>query len=136
MSTPARQIPQRGDIFWANLPSLESVGSEQRGTRPVLVMSEVMVVSVDQLNQRIPVCVIVPLSAQVQKENRVNRILIPENQKISEPGTRGCPGDSLALTEQIRCISVDRLDGQRVGRAKPGAIAAVETGIKYVLRLA
>lgn len=129
MSTIPPQTPQRGDIFWASLPAYQSVGSEQRGTRPVLV------VSVDSINSRLPICVVVPLSEQVQKVNRLFRILILEAEKIDEPGTIGCPGESLALTEHIRSISRDRLDPQRVARLRPNAMAAVEAGIKYVLRL-
>jgi mRNA-degrading endonuclease toxin of MazEF toxin-antitoxin module len=122
--------PERGDIFWASFPAYQSTGSEQRGNRPVLV------VSADKINQSgMPICVVVPLSTQVQKANRQFRILIPENQKIPEPGTAGCPGDSVALTEQIRSISTDRLDPQRVAKVKPAATAAIEAGIKYVLRL-
>jgi mRNA interferase MazF len=123
------QTPQRGDIFWASFPGYQSVGSEQRGDRPVLV------VSVDQINRAYPICQIVPLSERVHKANRLFRILIPENEKIPEPGTAGCPGESVALTEQMRCVSRDRLKPQRVARAKPAAMAAVEAGIKYVLRL-
>ena len=129
MTPPTSQTPQRGDIFWAAFPAYQSEGSEQHGRRPVLV------VSVDQINRALPICIIVPLSSQAHKQNRQFRILIPENEKIPEPGPNGCPGDSVALTEQIRSVSRDRLDPQRVARVKPAAIAAVEAGIKYVLRL-
>jgi mRNA-degrading endonuclease toxin of MazEF toxin-antitoxin module len=134
---PAKALaqPKRGDIFWAKLPAIESVGSEQRDDRPVVVMSEVMVVSIDEINDQVPICVIVPLTNALEKENRKNRIRIPANFKVDEPGTKGSPGDSLALTEQIRCISVERLDRKRVAYLKPTARNAVEGGIKYVLRI-
>lgn len=123
-------IPQRGDIFWADLPGAESVGSEQRDRRPVLV------VSASKLNDALPrICVIVPLTTNLDKANRNFRIRILESAKIPEQGTSGCPGDSVALTEQIRCISRDRLDENRIARAKPVAVAAVEAGIKFVLGL-
>jgi mRNA-degrading endonuclease toxin of MazEF toxin-antitoxin module len=130
VSTPTLpQPPQRGDIYWASFPRSKSVGSEQWKDRPVLVMSESFV------NQRLPVCMVIPLSEQVHKANRWFRILIPDSEKIQEPGTRGCSGDSLALCEQLRCIDQSRLIGKRLAIAKPGAVAAVETGIKYILRL-
>lgn len=129
MSPPEPETPQRGDIFWAELPSVESNGSEQHGRRPVVVLS------VNVINFSLPICVIVPLSGQISKENRHHRIKIPESQKIQEPGTSGCQGDSIALTEQIRCISRTRLDQRKVARLKPVAIGAVEAGIKYVLGL-
>ena len=129
MTTPALDIPKRGDIYWANLPVVEGVGSEQYGRRPVLV------VSVDIINKALPVCVVVLLSEQLHKENRHHRIKILETQKVQEPGTKGCPGDSLALTEQIRCISRKRLDPKRIATVKPLGVAAVEAGIKFVLGL-
>ena len=129
MTSPTSQTPQRGDIFWATFPGYQSEGSEQRGDRPVLV------ISVDQINRALPICVIVPLSTQTHKANRQFRILIPENEKLAEPGTTGCPGESVALTEHIRSVSRDRLQPRRVARAKPAAMGAVEAGIKYVLRL-
>jgi mRNA-degrading endonuclease toxin of MazEF toxin-antitoxin module len=123
-------VPQRGDIFWADLPNTDSVGSEQRDRRPVLV------VSATKLNEALPqVCVIVPLTTNLNKANRNFRIRILEAAKVNEPGTSGCSGDSIALTEQVRCISRDRLDEKRIARAKPVAVAAVEAGLKFVLGL-
>jgi len=40
--------------------------------------------------------------------------------------------DSVALTEQIRCLSVERLYG-KIGRFSNKALFAVEAGISYVL---
>jgi mRNA-degrading endonuclease toxin of MazEF toxin-antitoxin module len=121
-----QSTPKKGDIFWADLPASQSTGSEQRGRRPVLV------VSIDIINT-LPICVIVPLSRSLHKANRHHRIKIIESHKIQEPGTNGCSGDSLALTEQVRCISRSKLDPHRVARLKPTATAAVEAGLKYVL---
>lgn len=120
----AASNPRRGDIFWASLPQRE--GSEQHGRRPVLV------VSVDAINSVLPIVIVVPLTAKVEKQNRQFRILIPESQKIQEPGTGGCQGDSLALTEQVRVINKGYLDAKRVARVTATAIASVETGLAYV----
>ena len=129
MTIPLQDIPERGDIFWADLPSYDSVGSEQHGSRPVLILS------VDVINASLPICVIVPLSAQLAKANTSHRIRILESEKIQEPGTQGCRGESLALTEQVRCIARKRLDHKRVARLEPVALASVEAGVKYVLGL-
>ncbi len=119
--------PCRGDIFWANLPREESLGSEQYGRRPVLV------VSVDAINVRLTVVVIVPLTEKIQKQNRQFRIFIPDTHKIQEPGTPGLVGDSVALTEQVRIIGKERMDSKRVARVTADALAAVESGLAYVL---
>lgn len=132
MSTPELQTPKRGDIFWADLPEDESVGSEQKGRRVVLVFSSNKVI--DALRE--DGCVVVPLTRQLQKSNRHFRIRILESYKIAEAGhSREVAGDSLALTEQIRFISRDRLDAQRVASLNPLALAAVEAGVKFVLGL-
>ena len=123
-----QDIPQRGDIFWAHLPLIESEGSEQNKDRPVLV------ISVNSLNSRLPIVVIVPLSSEIHKISQ-HRIRIPESQKIQEPGTKGCPNVGLALTEQIRCISRNRLGDKRLARITPAAMAAVEAGIAYILEI-
>ena len=119
--------PHRGDIFWADLPDHDSAGSEQKGRRPVVV------ISVDVVNSTLPICVVVPLTGKLDKPNPLHRIRVHESSKIQESGTGGCKGDSLALTEQIRCISRSRLDAKRVARLTPVAIAAIEAGVKYVL---
>ena len=101
-------------------------------------MSEVLVVSVDNVNRDVPICVIVPLTTSTTKTPRQFRIRIPQAEKIDVTGTSGCPGDSLALTEQVRCISVSRIDKKKgkVATVTPQALAAVEIGLKYVLKLA
>lgn len=138
LSTPKRITPCRGDIWWVDFPHFESKGSEQEKKRPAIVLSpkptDVIVVSTDGMNQAIPTCIVVPLSSVVEKQNRHSRILIPETQKVPEPGTKGCSGESLALTEQMRCVSIERfLDTKRVAKLKTEAIAAVEAGIRFVL---
>lgn len=129
MTPPSQDIPERGDIFYADIPEGESVGSEQRGRRPVLV------VSVNIINSNLPVCVVIPLSKQLHKKNRQHRILISESEKIQSPNTGGCKGDSLVLTEQIRMISRDRLDPKKIAKLKPMGLGAVEAGMKYILGL-
>lgn len=119
--------PQRGDIFWAEVLKSETRGSEQFNRRPWLIVSKTI------LNSRIPVVVAVPLSTRVEKQNRWFRILVPAREKTAESGTNGCPGDSLALTEQIRVLSVERLDAVRAARVTSKALAAVEAGIAFVL---
>ena len=115
-------FPKRGDIYWADFPKTEGLGSEQVGRRPVVI------VSTNLINSTSPIVVIVPLSARVSKANRQHRILIPENEKISEPDTEGCGGESLALTEQVRVLSRERLYGKRVARLTPKGLSAVRSG--------
>ena len=59
----------------------------------------------------------------------------PTVEDFRKPGTQGCRGESLALTEQVRCIARKRLDPKRVTRLESVALASVEAGVKYVLGL-
>lgn len=137
------QIPRRGDIWWVNFPLLECVGSEQRNDRPVVILSvkpiPAMVVSADQVNEALPRIVhVVPLTSpkdrKIDKFTMQFRFLIRETDKIHETGTNGFHGDSIALTEQTRCISTERfLDKQRVARLKTEMIAEIESGVRFVL---
>jgi len=122
--------PQRGDIYWLEIKENQTEGSEQFGYRPWLV------VSVNSINAQLPIVVAVPLTSEFHKiENaRQFRILIPESQKIQEPGhPKGCKGDSVALTEQVRVLSIERLRSQRAARLPERAMGAVEAGIAFVL---
>ena len=120
---------KRGDIFYVELPEHESQGSEQHGRRPCVV------VSANLINDRFNIAVVVPLSSVVTKANRQHRILIPEQHKLAEPGTCGCPGESIALCEQIRMVSKMRLDNVRVAHLTATAMGSVEAGISYVLNI-
>src|SRR3974390_3221638 len=114
--------PQRGDIYWLEINDKEVKGSEQHGYRPWLV------VSVNNINSQLPIVIAVPITSELPKlENaRLFRILLPEGHKVQEPGHRkGCPGDSLALTEQVRVLSIERLPKQRAARLTERGIGAV-----------
>lgn len=94
-----------------------------------------LVFSADKVNDAIDSgCVVIPLTRRIEKQNRNFRIRVLESHKIPEPGyERMMSGDSIALTEQIRFISADRMDGKRVAVITPLALAAVEAGVKFVL---
>jgi mRNA-degrading endonuclease toxin of MazEF toxin-antitoxin module len=53
--------PQRGDIYFLEIPQAHTLGSEQHGRRPWLI------VSIDRLNARLPIVVAIPLSSKLDK---------------------------------------------------------------------
>jgi mRNA-degrading endonuclease toxin of MazEF toxin-antitoxin module len=121
--------PRRGDIYWLEMPEEHTVGSEQYGCRPWLV------VSLNDINDKFPIVLAVPLTSHTEKATgtRQFRILIPDKHKIQDPGhSRGCHGDSLALTEQTRVLSTDRLPDQRAAYLTTTAMDAVEAGLAFV----
>jgi mRNA-degrading endonuclease toxin of MazEF toxin-antitoxin module len=128
----AERRPQRDDIYWLDVKPKQTEGSEQHGYRPWVVMS------VNSINNQLPIVVAVPLSEQVHKIQgaRLFSILIPEEEKIQEPAhPKGCKGQSLALTEQVRVLSISRIKGPRAATLAPKAIAAIEVGLAFVLQI-
>ena len=119
-------MPKRGDVYWAEIP--EAVGHEEQGSRPWLI------VSADILPNQLDIVIAVPLTSR-NKANPQFRIQIPDGEKFDEPGTRGWAGFSVALTEQIRILDLQRLGLQpvKVGHVKPRGMNMVEAGILFVL---
>lgn len=112
--------PRRGKIYLARLDPTE--GSEQAGTRPVVVVSR------DAINRYSPVIVVCPLTdaARVPK-------LYPSDVLVKAPGG-GLAKDSVILTAQVRAISRSRLV-KRLGELKSGTMAQVESALKITLNL-
>ena len=84
-----------GDIFDARLDPTE--GSEQSGTRPVIVVSR------NSINEVSPVVVVVPLTNAIHIKH-----LYPHTALIAA-GDGGLSVDSVALGGQVRAISKTRL---------------------------
>ena len=78
------------------------VGSEQAGSRPVLVVSR------EAVNRALPTVAVVPLTTR-----RSGRRVYP-TEVLLIPGVAGQPRESIALVHQVRTISVRRL-GSRLG---------------------
>ena len=72
-------------------------GSEQKGTRPVLVVSN------DAVNHALPVSTVLPLSS-IKTGDRVypSEVLLPAN-------LIGLPKNSVAMVQQVRTVSHARL---------------------------
>ncbi|MDR1065417.1 MAG: type II toxin-antitoxin system PemK/MazF family toxin [Oscillospiraceae bacterium] len=73
-------------------------GSEQQGTRPVLVVSN------DAVNHALPVSTVLPLSS-LKYGGKIypTEILLPS-------AITGLPKDSVAMVQQVRTVAHDRLD--------------------------
>ena len=74
-----------------------SQGSEQRGKRPVLIVSD------DHFNSLMPVVTVLPITSL--KEGR----RVYPNEALLKKGVGGLSQDSIALAHQIRTISKQRL---------------------------
>lgn len=110
----------RGDVYEAALDPTK--GFEQRGTRPVVIVSR------DAINQNSSVVVVVPVTG---KENCAR--VYPSQIEI-RAGEGGLRKDSVALGEQIRAISKARL-AKQLGHLPVPAMAKLNAALKIALDL-
>ena len=92
---------KRGDIFYADLSPV--VGSEQGGTRPVLIVQN------DMGNRHSPTVIAVAITSQM------NKARLPTHIELEGPAV-GLTKDSVVLLEQIRTIDKRRLR-EHIGHA-------------------
>jgi len=108
-------------IFFADLNPVK--GSEQRGRRPVLVISD------EVFNRAMPIVTILPITS-LKKGRKVypNEVLLPKE-------ATGLSHQSLALVHQIRTISKGRL-GKIVGIIKEmELVEAINKALRIHLNL-
>ena len=91
-----KQIYRRGDIYYADLG--DGMGSEQRGHRPVVIVSN------DMGNKHSPTVIAVPLTSHFRRHS-----MLPTHYPLSTEC--GLERPSVILTEQV-----DTMDKQRLGR--------------------
>lgn len=112
-------IVKRGDIFYADLSPV--IGSEQGGTRPVLVIQN------DIGNKYSPTIIIAAITSQI------NKAKLPTHIEISAPDY-GLPKDSVVLLEQVRTIDKKRLR-EKIGKFSDGMMKEVDECLKISLGL-
>jgi mRNA interferase MazF len=111
---------RKGDVYQANLNPTE--GSEQSGTRPVIIVSR------DAINVSSPVVVIVPVTSRVNKQR-----IYPSHVEL-KMHEGGLTADSVALCEQVRAIAKSRLT-KALGHLSPQRISQVNAALKIALDL-
>ncbi len=110
---------KRGDIWLVDLNPVR--GSEQRGIRPCLVVSN------DVSNQHAPTVCIVPLTSNLAGQR------FPINALLTHKDT-GLKRDSLMLGGQIRTVAKERLL-RKLSSLQDERMSDVETAIKLYLGL-
>lgn len=99
---------KRGDIYYAELNPV--IGSEQGGTRPVLIISN------DIGNEHSPTVIIAAITSRQTKKK------IPTHYALSD--VEGLPTNSIILLEQIRTIDKKRLK-ERLTRLNENYMEAI-----------
>jgi mRNA interferase MazF len=105
----------RGDVVWAELNP--TVGHEQAGQRPVVVLSH------DVFNERSGTVIAIALSSQ---EPRAGYPLTLEITSAK------LPKRSWAKISQIRTLSVQRL-GKKLGRVAPEELERIVEGLNEIV---
>ncbi len=120
--------PRRGDVYIVAIHPSEIVGSEQAKTRRYVVVS-----SDRAVNNVYDLVIGVPLTLKGHKAGG-NRIMVPQSEITVDPGTLGC-SESVALTEQVRVLAVERLGVPplRVARLSAAIMAKIEAALAEVL---
>ena len=109
---------QKGDIFYADLG--DTVGSEQSGIRPVLIIQN------DVGNTYSPTVIITPLTSKEKKMAQPTHVFIGKRFGLTE--------NSYALLEQIRTIDRTRLL-EYVGHADIPMMDRVDAALRVSLNL-
>ena len=110
---------KRGDIFYADLSPV--VGSEQGGTRPVLIVQN------DMGNRHSPTVIAAEITSQM------NKAKLPTHIELTGRNV-GLTKDSVVLLEQIRTIDKRRLR-EHMGRLDAAMMNQVDNAIAVSLGL-
>ena len=106
-------VVKRGDIFYADLSPV--IGSEQGGTRPVLVVQN------DIGNKFSPTVIIAAITSQINKAKMPTHIEISANEF-------GLLKDSVILLEQVRTIDKRRLK-EKIGKLSDDLLIKVDEAL-------
>jgi mRNA interferase MazF len=111
-------VAQRGEIWWASLPSPRGSGPGYR--RPVVVVQS------DAFNKsRIQTVIVAVITSNVFLARAPGNVVLPRRQS-------GLPKDSVVNVSQL--ITLDRSYlTERVGRLRSSQMQALEDGLRLVL---
>ena len=111
---------RRGDVAIVELDPTK--GSEQRGTRPCLVVQN------DVGNENAPTTIVVPFTTSFGDETYPFEVLVKVNEgPLSE--------DSVALCSQIRTVSIEHRIAEVLGAILEERLRAVDEALEYSLGL-
>lgn len=113
---------KRGEVYWANLHPRS--GSEQKGKRPVVVVSHDGFNETSSWNS----IIVVPLSTSKLQAKR-----IPTAPQIPK-GAAGLPQGSVALCHQVTTLDREKFL-QQIGTLSRELIQNVDAGLKAALSL-
>ena len=112
-------VYRRGDIYCADLNPV--IGSEQGGTRPVVVIQN------DTGNKHAPTLIVATVTSRIKKKEQMpTHYLIEGNPAFTEP--------SVVMVEQIRTIDKSRI-GSYLGKASSSEMKGIDKALHISLNL-
>ena len=111
---------QRGDIVIVEPDP--AAGSEQRGTRPCLVVQN------DVGNANAPTTIIVPFTTSFGEQRYPFEVLVPADECALRE-------DSVALCSQVRTVSIEHCITENLGSIPQERMDEVDTALEYSLGL-
>lgn len=111
---------RRGDVVIVELDPTR--GSEQRGTRPCLVVQN------DIGNENAPTTIVVPFTTSFDAELYPFEVLVPADESNLQE-------DSVAVCSQIRTISIEHRIKTVIGSIPDERMNDVDTALEYSLGL-
>lgn len=112
-------VYRRGDIYFADLDPV--VGSEQGGTRPVIVIQN------DTGNKFSPTLIVATVTTKISKKEKMpTHLLIRDNPAFREA--------SVVQLEQLRTIDKSRIDNY-LGKVTSREMAAIEKALSVSLAM-
>jgi mRNA interferase MazF len=106
---------RRGEIWLANLNPIR--GSEQAGTRPVLIFQN------DAINRFTTTFLSIPLTTNLRRASLPSCLTIPQ-------GEGGLAQESVALCHQLRVLDGTRLL-KKLGAVKKETLTAIESVVMF-----
>ncbi|TKX84097.1 type II toxin-antitoxin system PemK/MazF family toxin [Halorubrum sp. SS5] len=111
---------RRGDVVIVELDPTQ--GSEQRGTRPCLVVQN------DVGNANAPTTIVVPFTTSFGDQLYPFEVLVPAEESALRE-------DSVALCSQIRTVSIEYRITENLGSIPQERLDEVDTALEYSLGL-
>jgi mRNA interferase MazF len=108
---------ERGEIWLAELNPIR--GSEQAGTRPVLILQN------NSINRYTRTFLAIPLTTNLRRASLPTCVLLPE-------GEGGLERDSVALCHQLRVLDSSRLT-RRLGSLSDLTLAAIDHCVLFTI---
>lgn len=109
--------PKRGEIWYANLDPVQ--GSEQAGTRPVLIFQN------DKVNKATTTTLAIPFTTNLR------RAALPSCVQVAK-GEGGLIAESVLLCHQLRAVDETRLN-HKLGKVSEIVMAEVEICVLFTL---